>query len=100
MLLANLETLLQGPAQAHLTQVSGARRHKAQVNRANSYHALKTRLVELLASDEPVEEVLRRLQQWLVGSPVAVRPGRKVPRRPVSMHRSYHYQRHVRKSVY
>jgi hypothetical protein len=100
VLLANLETLLQGPAQAHLTQVSGARRHKAQVNRANSYHALKTRLVELLASDEPVEEVLRRLQQWLVGSPVAVRPGRTVPRRPVSMHRSYHYQRHVRKTVY
>lgn len=98
--LANLETLLQAPAQAQLTHLSQTRQHKMQVNRANSYHALKTRLVELLASDTPVEEVLRRLQQWLVGSPVAVRPGRKVPRRPGSMYRSYHYQRHVRKTVY
>lgn len=42
--------------------------------------------------------------QWMklfAGSPVAVRPNRKVPRRcRTSFHRSYHFQRRVKKAVF
>ena len=71
-----------------------------QVNRADSFHALKSRVLDLLASDIPAEDVIGQLQQWFVANPVSVRPERKAPRRPPSLARSYQFQRHVRKAVY
>lgn len=98
--LANLESLLRVPAQAHLETRREARQHPAQVNRADSYHALKERVVALLAGERPAEEVIGQLQRWLVANPVSVRPQRQVPRRTPSPARSYQFQRHVRKTVY
>jgi hypothetical protein len=98
--LANLESLLRAPAQAHLDGRRDAREHPAQVNRADSYHALKERVLELLAGERPAAEVLEGLQRWLVANPVSVRPGRVAPRRAPSPARSYQFQRHVRKTVY
>ena len=71
-----------------------------QVNRADSFHALKSRVLDLLASDTPAEDVIRQLQHWFAANPVSVRPERKAPRRPPSLARSYQFQRHVRKAVY
>jgi hypothetical protein len=98
--LANLESLVSQPAQDHLAAGSVTRQHPAQVNRADSYHALKERVVDLLAGSEPAEEVIRQLQGWFAANPVSVRPERKVPRRLPSLARSYQFQRHVRKTVY
>jgi hypothetical protein len=98
--LANVESLLSEPAQQHLEARRATRQHPAQVNRADSYHALKERVLDLLTGDTPAEEVIRQLQGWLVANPVSVRPERKGLRRPPSPVRSYHFQRHVRKSVY
>lgn len=98
--LANLESLLRAPAQAHLDTRRAARQHPAQVNRADSYHALKERVLELLAGERPAEQVIGQLQGWLVANPVSVRPPRQVPRRAPSPARSCQFQRHVRKTVY
>jgi hypothetical protein len=100
VLLANLESLLQTPAQAHLDTRAATRQHPAQVNRADSYHALKERVLDLLAGERPAAEVLGQLQRWLIANPVSVRPPRQVPRRVPSPARSYQFQRHVRKTVY
>ena len=100
VLLANLESLLRQPAQAHLDTRGAARQHPAQVNRADSYHALKERVLELLAGERPAAAVLGQLQRWLIANPVSVRPQRQVPRRAPSPARSYQFQRHVRKAVY
>jgi len=70
------------------------------VNRAVAYHALKEQVLELLYGERPAGEVLQRWQQLFQGAPVPRRPGRKVPRRPVALMRSYHHQRHVHKSVF
>lgn len=98
--LANVESLLSQPAQAQLQCLSATRQHPVRVNRADSFHALKSRVLDLLTSDTPAEDVIRQLQQWFAANPVSVRPGRKALRRPPSLARSYQFQRHVRKAVY
>jgi len=100
VLLSNVESVIVGPAQAQLSARTAGRAQPAQVNRAVSLHALKSRLIELLTSRVPVERVLAELTQWFQANPVSVRPGRTVRRREFSPSRSYHYQRRVRKLVF
>jgi hypothetical protein len=100
VLLANLESVLSGPAEAAVAARSAAAKYPRQVNRAVSYHALKDRLLDLLMADTPVEEIIVELQARFMGSPVAVRPKRPRLRQKLSLHRSYHFQRNVRKTVF
>ena len=100
VLVSNLESLLSQPAQEALEAGNAGRQYPAQVNRANSYHALKEKMLELLWSARPSQEVLQEMQIWMQSNPVTVRPDRKVPRREFSAYRSYHHQRHVRKTVF
>lgn len=100
VLLANVESVLIGPAQAQLTANTAQRQQAAVVNRAVSLHALKHRLIDLLTSRMPAAEVLAQLTQWFQASPVSVRPGRTVGRREFSAFRSYHYQRRMKKIVF
>ena len=100
VLLSNVESVLIGSAQQKLAQVSVGRAVPVQVNRAVSLHALKSRLIDLLASELPVERVLEQLTKLLLQNPTRVRSGRKVPRRKFSPSSSYHYQRRVRKIVF
>jgi hypothetical protein len=100
VLLANVESVVIGPAQTELTARPAERRQPAVVNRAVSVHALKHRLIELLSRRRPAAEVLAELAEWFQASPVSVRRGRQVRRREFSPSRSYHYQRRVKKIVY
>ena len=95
-----MESVVIGPAQERLAAGALGRVAPVQVNRAVSLHALKSWLIELLASQVPLEEVLKQLTQWFTHNPVCVRRGRKPPRRTQSPSRSYHYQRRVRKIVF
>jgi hypothetical protein len=98
--LSNLEALLIQPAQAQLRRTSGRRQHPAQVNHAVSFHALKSQIVQLLLSDQPISQVLPKLERLFLDNPVSSRPQRKVPRQKKSGWRSYHYQRNIRKAVF
>jgi hypothetical protein len=100
VLLANVESVVIGPAQAQLSVRTAGRQQTAVVNRAVSLHALKHRLIELLSSRRPAAEVLAELTQCFQASPGSVRPGRTVRRREFSPSRSYHYQRRVKKIVF
>jgi hypothetical protein len=101
VLLANLESLLSEPTQAALDQQRGPETQRRQVNRAVAYHALKDQVLDLLYREMPVPVVIDKLLRLFRGNPVAVRPDRKVPpRRKLSFHRSYHFQRRVKKTVY
>ena len=101
LLLANLESVLSEPAQAVLDRPRPSATQARQVNRANSYHAIKDQVLDLLYRDVPATTVIHKLMKLFAGSPVAVRPERQVPRCPrLSFHRSYHYQRRVKKAVF
>jgi hypothetical protein len=101
VLLANLESVLSEPAQAALSAPSTTATQPRQVNRSNSYHALKDQVLDLLYRDIPAATVINQLLRLFKGSPVAVRPNRKVPRRrKPSFNRSYHFQRRVKKTVF
>lgn len=100
ILLSNVESVVLGPAQGELAEASAGRAVPVQVNRAVSLHALKSRLIDLLAGAQPAEAVLAELTEWFLHTPTRVRPGRKVERRKFSPSRSYHYQRRVRKIVF
>ena len=101
LLVANLESLLSEPAQAALDAQRKPDTQPRQVNRSISYHALKDQVLELLYRDTPIPTVIHKLMKLFEGDPVAVRPNRKVPRRPKpSFHRSYHFQRRVKKAVF
>jgi hypothetical protein len=98
LFVSNLESVIIAPTQARLAGTPG--RQPVQINRAVSLHALKYRVIELLASDAPLEEVLGQLEHWLIHNPVSVRKGRNVARRKVSAFRSYNFFRRVRKIVF
>jgi hypothetical protein len=84
-----------------LDSSNSQRRYPAQVNRAVSYHALKELMLELLWSQRPVEEVIAEIQRWMRHNPVSVRTARHPPPRVrPSPSRSYHYQRHLKKTVF
>ena len=101
VLLANLESVLSEPTQAALTEQSTSETQPLQVNRSNSYHALKDQVLDLLYRDIPASTVIEKLMKLFKGSPVAVRRDRKAPRRrKPSFHRSYHFQRRVKKTVF
>ena len=98
--LSNLESVLTRPTQRQMTHSSSSRQHACQVNRAVSFHALKLHIIDLLLSQEPPQQVIRKLEGLFAGTPVTIRPSRKVPRKKASAWRSYWFQRHVRKSVF
>lgn len=100
VLLCNLETLLIQPASATLQAQSTGHQHPKKINQADAYHALKDQLLELLYSDTPSEQVIQKLQRWFIDNPIPIRPDRKIPRRKQSFHRSYHFQRNVKKIVF
>lgn len=98
--LSNLESLLIAPAQEQLQQKSQKAKYRQQVNHAVSFHTIKSHLIELLLSSEPLETVLPKLQSLFLGNPVVVRPDRLVPRKKRSGWRSYNFQRNTRKAVF
>jgi hypothetical protein len=101
LLLANLESVLSEPAPAALDRPRPTATQARQVNRANSYHASKDQVLDLLYREIPVTTVIHKLMKLFAGSPVAARPERRVPRCPSpSLHRSYHFQRRVKKAVF
>jgi len=101
VLVSNLESLLSQEPQEQLTAGDSERKYPAQVNRAVSYHALKERILDLLWSKRPLAKALQQIQQWMQTDPVSVRRDRKrPPRKRQSFHRSYHFQRHLKKTVF
>lgn len=101
VLVSNLESVIAAQASEGLPAAGeGGRRHAAQINRAVSFHALKSRALELLLGPAPAEEVLRELRVLFVVHPVSVRPHRRPPRRAPSALRSHHFQKRVRKIVF
>ena len=98
--LSNLESVLCQTAQKELTKKTAHRSQPAQINRAVSLNALKSKIIELLAGSLPVKKVLRHLQRLFKANPVSVRPDRKVPRKKTQSGQAYHYQRNVKKVVF
>ena len=100
LFLCNVESVLTQSAGQVLREQSAGDKHPKQVNRAVAYHALKDQLLDLLYSELPIEQVVEKLQRMFLGAAVAVRPERKPPRRKLSLYRSYHFQRRVKKIVF
>ena len=98
--LSNLETVIIRGAQKRLDQTSQHRQYPLQVNKAVSFHALKSHVISLLASTQPLPEVLQRLEELFLQKPTSVRQDRVPPRRKCSGWISYHYQRNRRKVVF
>jgi hypothetical protein len=101
LFLCNLESVLTVQSAADLIAQGAGDKHPKQLNRAVTFHALKHQVFTLLYSDVPPEQVLLKLQRLFLSCPVPIRPERKPPpRREPSMHRSYHFQRRVKKIVF
>jgi hypothetical protein len=97
---SNLESILIAPVNQQLKEHSAALQHPQQVNHAVSFHAIKTHIIALLASREPLPQVLQKLRDLFRAAPTTSRPDRKVPRRKPSAWRSYYYQRSLKKTVF
>jgi hypothetical protein len=100
VLISNLESALIAPTNQKLKEHSAKLKYTQQVNHAVSFHAIKSHIIRLLASQVPLPEVIDQLRRLFLATPITVRPERKVPRRKPSAWRSYNYQRHVRKIVF
>lgn len=98
--LSNLESVLTRPADDQLHSHSQSLQHRQQVNHAVCFHALKSQIIGLLLSQEPIPQIVAKLQHLFKANPVSRRPERRTPRKKQSAWRSYHYQRHTRKSVF
>lgn len=98
--LTNVESLLSCPAQAQLSAGDGQRRQALQVNRAQSFAALKSHALAHFGSDLPTPELLARLTQLMRAAPVANRPRRKAPRHPPPSRQALNHLRYKRKHVF
>lgn len=100
LLLCNIQTVLSAPAQTVLDRRSQNHEAPKVVNHAVAYHAIKHRLFELLHSDTPAIEIVLELQTLFQGAPVSRRRHPKQPRPKPSPHRSYYFQRCLRKITF
>jgi len=100
LLLSNIESVLIETAASTLEKESQNLQYPKIVNHAVSYHAIKDRLIELLYSDTSAVKVVTELQKLFRGAPVSRRRNRKVPRPKPSVHRSYHFQKCVKKITF
>jgi hypothetical protein len=98
--LSNVESVLSAPAQQELTAGDAQRQYPARVNRAQSFHALKSQALELFYSEAPAEEILAKLTRLMRAAPVAQRPQRPPARRAPSLCRSLNHLRYKKKHVF
>lgn len=101
--LSNLESVLTGPAQADLAPPAGVdwpAPEPKQVNRAVSFHALKSRVMDLLIGPQPIERVLGELTELFLANPHPQRPPRGRPRRPVNFSKLCNFLKRARKVVF
>ena len=97
--LANLQSVVCSQAATELTQNSRTQ-HQRKPNQAVTFHALKHRMIDLLASTRPVEEVLSELTILFQANPVSIRPNRHSSRHPPLPLRSLNFQKRSRKMVF
>lgn len=98
--LCNLESVVCRCAQHQLAQETAQRDHPARLNRSVCLHTIKSRILELLAGQEPARKVLARLLPLFQANPLSVRKPRIARRQKIPMARSLHYQRNVRKTIF
>jgi len=77
--LSNLESVLIRPVQEQCETKSKSLKNPQQVNHAVSFHAIKSHLIALILSKEPLPQTIAKLQQLFLGNPVSSRPGEKFP---------------------
>lgn len=97
---SDLESVLIASANQQLKEHSAALQHPQQVNPAVSFHAIKNHIIALLASQQPLPQVVEKLHKLFLANPTTIRTQRIVPRKKPSAWRSYYYQRNVKKSVF
>jgi len=97
--LSNLESVLTRSSTEKLQAGSLEHQHAKTVNHAVSFHAIKSRIVDLLLSNKPIEEVIPQIERLFLQNAVSTRQ-REVPRKKTSAWRSYHHHRTERKVVF
>jgi len=98
--LSNLESVLTRSTDDQVHEHAQSLQHPQQINHAVCFHALKSQIIALLLSREPIPQTLAKLRHLFAANPISARPKRRPPRRKQSAWRSYHYQRNTKKSVF
>jgi hypothetical protein len=99
LMLASLESVLgKYDQQALETQAAeNQTRYVPQINRAVSYVALVDRIVPLLASSQPQDEMLEELHHLFRQNPTLQRPNRQVARAPLKYAHRLRFYKYVKK---
>jgi Transposase DDE domain len=99
LMLTSLESVLgKYDQQALETQAAEKQTcYVPQINRADSYVALVDRIVPLLASSRPQEEVLEELHHLFRQNPTLQRPNRQVARAPLKYAHRLRFHKYVKK---
>jgi hypothetical protein len=99
--LSNLESVISAEASSQLPKAGEqGRLHGTKINKAVSFHALKSRVIDLLLGADPPELVINELRTLFLANPISLRPHRKPPRIPPSPLRSLNFQKRVRKIIF
>jgi hypothetical protein len=85
--LSNLESVLTGETSKTLALKD------QRPNHAVCFHTIKVRLMDLLLSKRPIEEVVQEMRMLFECNPVPIRPERIVPRKKKSIWRCFQFQR-------
>jgi hypothetical protein len=99
LLLTNLESVLGKSDEQALQAQATERQNKTlpQVNHAVSYVALVERVVPLLSSGQPHEQVLAELHHLFRTNPTRIRPDRQVARSPLKYAHRLRFHKYVKK---
>jgi hypothetical protein len=102
--LSNLESVVTAGANQKLrdraAEKSAEKPVQSQVKHSVAFHAIKSQIYDLLASDKPIFEVLAQLEELFLKTPLKTRTDRNPPRRPRKLLRSYTFQKYVAAIVF
>ena len=93
--LCGLETLLTNDTNIELQHKKT--KNKQQVNHAVSFNVIKNEALKLLLDDNPLNNILERLEILFKTNPIQIRPNRKIPRIKTSDYKLYNYHKRAKK---
>jgi hypothetical protein len=75
-------------------------KHDYKVNKAVSFNALKNSAFDIIFSERSLDEMIEHLDALFLTNPVAIRPGRSLPRTDPGSLKRLNFWKRKRKSVY
>lgn len=98
--ISNLETVLTEDTENRINSESSDSQHEKQINKAVSFNVIKSMAFDIFFNEKDQNKTIEKMELLFKTNPNTKRPDRSVPRKKISLHRSYNFVRRLQKQVF